>query len=213
MVLWELTLATAYVLGLPRTYRIALKLQRKLLGRHSRVAGFTYRRTRGVFGMALRVHKEIESRDISVGKSLGNWMLRFLARMQPSKIIHRVATGKSSNISHMSSFGEMQCARSVPQFRAYTKHVGSRFRNKLTVGLDRLKPDPYMRPVSSLALKLWWHPVRSMLTSPQQGPGVMLSQSSSQLPHPLSPLTKPYGGTRSVFRSDILQWMQLSTKS
>ncbi|KAM0024338.1 hypothetical protein Hdeb2414_s0022g00614621 [Helianthus debilis subsp. tardiflorus] len=31
MVLWEITLATAYFLGLKRTYRHALRIQRRLL--------------------------------------------------------------------------------------------------------------------------------------------------------------------------------------
>ncbi|KAJ4942623.1 hypothetical protein NE237_014225 [Protea cynaroides] len=34
MVLWEITLTTAYFLGLKRTYRLALKLQRLLIGPH-----------------------------------------------------------------------------------------------------------------------------------------------------------------------------------
>lgn len=33
MVLWEITLATAYFLGLRRTYRLALKIQRKVISR------------------------------------------------------------------------------------------------------------------------------------------------------------------------------------
>lgn len=31
MVLWEITLGTAYFLGLKRTYRLALKIQRRLI--------------------------------------------------------------------------------------------------------------------------------------------------------------------------------------
>jgi hypothetical protein len=44
MVLWEITLATAYVLGLPRTYRLALRLQRRLISpKWPRVKDFVYR--------------------------------------------------------------------------------------------------------------------------------------------------------------------------
>jgi hypothetical protein len=44
MVLWELTLATAYVLGLRRTYRLVLRLQRRLIGpNRPKIRDFAYR--------------------------------------------------------------------------------------------------------------------------------------------------------------------------
>lgn len=44
MVLWEITLATAYVLGLRRTYRLALRGQRRLLGtKYPKIREFTER--------------------------------------------------------------------------------------------------------------------------------------------------------------------------
>jgi hypothetical protein len=44
MVLWELTVITAYFLGLRRTYRLALRGQRRLIGpNHPRVRDFVYR--------------------------------------------------------------------------------------------------------------------------------------------------------------------------
>lgn len=44
MVLWEITLATAYFLGLRRTYRLALRIQRRVVGpRHPETRQFLHR--------------------------------------------------------------------------------------------------------------------------------------------------------------------------
>jgi hypothetical protein len=44
MVLWELTAITAYFLGLRRTYRLALRIQRRLIPpNHPRIRDFVYR--------------------------------------------------------------------------------------------------------------------------------------------------------------------------
>ncbi|XP_057773811.1 uncharacterized protein LOC130993101 [Salvia miltiorrhiza] len=85
MVLWEITLATAYFLGLKRTYRLAMKIQRKLISpKHPRVQQFVHRRTRNVFDLALTAHRKIQERDIDVGRNLGNRILRWLDRMKPA---------------------------------------------------------------------------------------------------------------------------------
>ncbi|KAL2518323.1 hypothetical protein Adt_14570 [Abeliophyllum distichum] len=85
MVLWEITLGTAYFLGLKRTYKLALKIQRKLISpKYPKIRQFAHRRTRAVFDVALTVHRKIQERDIEVGRNLGNWILRWLDRMKPS---------------------------------------------------------------------------------------------------------------------------------
>ncbi|KAI3472557.1 hypothetical protein Pfo_029195 [Paulownia fortunei] len=44
MVLWEITLGTAYFLGLKRTYKLALKIQRKLISpKHPKIRQFVQR--------------------------------------------------------------------------------------------------------------------------------------------------------------------------
>ncbi|KAK6146465.1 hypothetical protein DH2020_020334 [Rehmannia glutinosa] len=84
MVLWEITLGTAYFLGLKRTYKLALKIQRKLISpKHPKIRQFVQRRTRNIFDMALKVHLKIQERDIEVGRNLGNWILRWLDKMKP----------------------------------------------------------------------------------------------------------------------------------
>ncbi|KAJ7543401.1 hypothetical protein O6H91_09G036500 [Diphasiastrum complanatum] len=103
MVLWELTLATAYFLGLKRAYRLAIKLERKLFRRYPRVLDFTQRRTRNVFDIALKVHREIQMRDLSAGRSLGNWILRMLHRIRPSADIRGSVTDKKNSGSGCSA--------------------------------------------------------------------------------------------------------------
>ncbi|KAK5812942.1 Envelope glycoprotein [Gossypium arboreum] len=85
MVLWEITLGTAYFLGLKRTYRLALKIQRRIISpKRPRIRQFVHRRTRDVFDIALKVHQNIQQRDLEVGRNLGNWILRWLDKMKPS---------------------------------------------------------------------------------------------------------------------------------
>lgn len=99
MVLWEITAATAYFLGLKRTYRIALRLQRRIFGpRHNKIRQFLHRRTRGVFDVAVSVHKNIQHRDLEAGRNIGNRILRLLDRIKPSAEI-RGSVGKQSNVS------------------------------------------------------------------------------------------------------------------
>ncbi|RDY12416.1 hypothetical protein CR513_02794 [Mucuna pruriens] len=85
MVLWEITLGTAYFLGLKRTYKLALRIQRRIVSpKYPKVRQFLHRRTRGVFDVAIKVHRSIQERDIEVGRNFGNFILRWLDRMKPS---------------------------------------------------------------------------------------------------------------------------------
>ncbi|KAL9230682.1 hypothetical protein vseg_006001 [Gypsophila vaccaria] len=95
MVLWEITLATAYFLGLKRTYRLALKIQRRLISqKRVKIRHFAQRRTRAAFDVALRIHRSIQERDIEVGRNLGNRILRWLDRLKPSANIRGVPQEK-----------------------------------------------------------------------------------------------------------------------
>ncbi|KAA8525848.1 hypothetical protein F0562_007703 [Nyssa sinensis] len=95
MVLWEITLGTAYFLGLKRTYRLALRIQRRLITpKRPKVRQFVHRRTRAVFDVALKVHQNIQERDLEVGRNLGNWILRWLDKMKPSAQIRVSSPGE-----------------------------------------------------------------------------------------------------------------------
>ncbi|KAG4992223.1 hypothetical protein AAZX31_09G189400 [Glycine max] len=85
MVLWEITLGTAYFLGLKRTYRLALRIQHRTVSpKYPKLRQFLHRRTRAVFDVAIKVHRNIQDRDIEVGRNFGNFILRWLDRMKPS---------------------------------------------------------------------------------------------------------------------------------
>lgn len=98
MVLWEITLGTAYFLGLKRTYKLALRIQRRVITpKYPRIRQFVQRRTRTIFHVALKVHLNIQQRDIEVGRNLGNRILRWLDQMKPSAQIRRPSPEKPAN--------------------------------------------------------------------------------------------------------------------
>ncbi|CAJ1940407.1 unnamed protein product [Sphenostylis stenocarpa] len=92
MVLWEITLATAYVLGLKRTYRLALRTQRRVLA--PKIRQFVHRRTRAVFDVVLKVNQKIQERDMAVGRNMGNYILQWLNKMKP---LAQIQGGSPSN--------------------------------------------------------------------------------------------------------------------
>ncbi|XVF52023.1 hypothetical protein PTKIN_Ptkin04bG0232100 [Pterospermum kingtungense] len=122
MVLWEITLGTAYFLGLKRTYRLALKIQRRIISpKHPRIRQFVHRRTRAVFDVALKVHWNIQQRDLEVGRNLGNWILRWLDKMKPSAQIrapthqkpHHEAGNAKTNIPKQTNSSSLKTPRSI----------------------------------------------------------------------------------------------------
>ncbi|GAY69171.1 hypothetical protein CUMW_269950 [Citrus unshiu] len=52
MVLWEITLGTAYFLGMKRTYRLALRIQGRVISpKHPRIRQFVHRYISVDFGV------------------------------------------------------------------------------------------------------------------------------------------------------------------
>ncbi|KAH7692938.1 Bromodomain-containing protein [Dioscorea alata] len=118
MVLWELTVPTAYFLGLKRTYSLALSLLRRLVGpNHPNIRQFLYRRTRSVFDMAVKVHKNVQERDLELGRSIGSRILRWLDHMKPSahirppKSIQDTSTNRNKAKHMMNSAEPRQISR------------------------------------------------------------------------------------------------------
>lgn len=225
MVLWELTLATAYWLGLRKTYRLALRLQRRLIGhRHPRLRDFLKRRTRNVFDVALTVHKEIQTRDLSAGRSLGNFILRFLDRMRPSAHIRGSSElqlnaqqkkllsdhhGNGSAMKHASGTttpagekseagsGSVHDKFSVSQ-RVLDIHAGQAVRKGINVDLGMM---------------------RQGIAGPKPGPGVrtLLSAASSlwgqaakenlETSIRMSKPAVPVFPKKGIFREDIAEWL------
>ncbi|PHT67221.1 hypothetical protein T459_26708 [Capsicum annuum] len=70
MVLWEITFGTAYFLGLKRTYRLFLKIQRKLISpKYPSLRDFAHRRTQAAFDVALTIYRKVQERDIEAGSN------------------------------------------------------------------------------------------------------------------------------------------------
>lgn len=100
MVLWEIALGTAYFLGLKRTYRLGLKIQRRIISpKYPRIRHFVHGRTRAVFDVALKVQRNIQLRDIQVGRNLGNWILRWLDKVKPSAQIQASSHQKPNHLA------------------------------------------------------------------------------------------------------------------
>ncbi|WCJ29089.1 hypothetical protein M5689_010748 [Euphorbia peplus] len=138
MVLWEITLATAYILGLKRTYRLALKLQRRFVSpKRLKIRQFLHRRTRAIFDVALSVHQNIQQRDIEVGRNFGNWILRRLDKMKPSAQIRgpqpHLPTNSSSkmNMSKQVSNPQLKTPGSIQasRFKDSSRHLCTAARN------------------------------------------------------------------------------------
>ncbi|CAN6825305.1 unnamed protein product [Brassica oleracea] len=194
MVLWELALGTAYFLGLRRSYRLALKTQRRIVSpNHPRIRQFLHRRTHQIFDVALRVHKSIQQRDMEIGRNLGNWILRGLDRMKPSaqvlrpKQIEPTSTGKAAKRL-------LDSTRLKPHANAKTPQSNEVGRN-LFLSLRNLRPK--FSPTISMMMKI--KPPRPVGSSTQYRP---FSESS---------FVKPINagrGSDGFIRKDILQWMR-----
>ncbi|PON43817.1 envelope glycoprotein [Parasponia andersonii] len=188
MVLWEITLGTAYFLGLKRTYRLALKIQRRLVSpKHPKIRQFVRRRTRAVFDVALKVHYNIQQRDIEVGRNLGNWILRWLDRMKPSAQIRgppeKPSPGASTSLSmtkqetnsnHLKTPGNIQTSRN----RDSDRHLFTAYKNVLP------------KPFASITMMR----VTQYRQLCVKVPGGLRSNYNK-------------GGFEGVIRKDIMQWM------
>ncbi|CAA7026630.1 unnamed protein product [Microthlaspi erraticum] len=198
MVFWEITLGTAYFLGLRRTYRLALKIQRRIVSpKHPKTRQFLHRRTRKIFDVAVSVHKNIQQRDIEVGRNLGNWILRWLDRWKPAAQIRtppELPRSTSSNsVDKAKRLSELSRPKSntmqTPQNRESDRHLFSSLKH------FRYKPFPT---------------VSTMIQPPRPNNGTT-TQYRHYSGNAASSLIRPSyvrgGGFDGVIRKDILQWL------
>ncbi|KAL5551036.1 hypothetical protein UlMin_001212 [Ulmus minor] len=198
MVIWEITLGTAYFLGLKRTYRLALRIQRRLITpKRPKIRQFVQRRTRAVFDVVLKFHHKIQQRDIEAGRNLGNWILRWLDKMKPSAEIRGPSSQKSS-ISGGSSMNTMRQARNSSHLKTQGNNQTSRNQES-----DRHLFTSYTN--------VWTRPfprVATMMRPPNSSGSMTqyrhLSISGPTLLIPNNTRTRFEG----VFREDIMWWMQ-----
>ncbi|CAN6486563.1 unnamed protein product [Victoria cruziana] len=194
MVLWEITVATAYFLGLKRTYRLALRIQRRLIGpTHPKLRDFAQRRTRAIFDVALSVHRNIQQRDLDVGRSIGNRILRGLDRMRPSAQIRGESVAVNSQ--------EPMVAKTIEDSKRPTGTHGAN--NHKIRGQDsdgRLLATPMKLMLPRLS------PTIGMILHPHKAAGVLGNYYRHIYVNSGHAHAERYDG---VFRRDIAQWMQV----
>ncbi|PKA53046.1 hypothetical protein AXF42_Ash002027 [Apostasia shenzhenica] len=193
MVLWEIAVATAYFMGLKRTYRLALGMQRRLFGpRNPRIRQFLRRRTRAIFDVAVNVHQSIQQRDIEAGRNIGNWVLRLLNRMKPSAEIRFYPVDRCiySPVPKQASIRTQPLISQKP----YAKIAERLSRGRLLFARWNMRP-----PKSSPTIAM-------MMLQPMRP----LSMNNVQLRQLCCHTSLNHGCSRfgGVFRQDIALWMQ-----
>ncbi len=182
--------------------------------------------------MALNVHKEIQRRDISVGKNIGNRILRMLDRMRPQANIRGPPTQitkealKPEQVQEGSKSGGGECskdptktslnasnstAKSKPVNTLYRAGLGGQHGHSigsgLSSGLSRLAPQT-SRQSLPLVMGSWWQPVRKNM----EFLGETVSSSQLRLLELWSKgsiaSSHGLGLGRGIFRADIATWMQ-----
>nr|GEY50720.1 hypothetical protein [Tanacetum cinerariifolium] len=74
-------------------------------------------RTRTVFDATLKIHSEIQKRDLEVGRNLGNWILRWLDKMKPAAQIQAVG---STPLQYVSTTTRMPTRQLLEAYRQKT---------------------------------------------------------------------------------------------
>lgn len=184
--------------------------------------------------MALNVHKEVQRRDISVGRNIGNRILRFLDRMRPQANIrgstHEITgcsvpkkplrqagkvserpkdTPNTSDAKHGTPVGKAEVDNQ--QYRYYVGgQFGSSIRSRFSNGLSRLTPPTRSQSLPVIAMGLWWQPVRKNMESVLLREGGKPQSGQANLARlPKGPLSSS-GGTgflRGIMREDIAAWI------
>lgn len=162
------------------------------------------RRVRGVFDVAVNVHKTVQQRDIEVGRNLGNWILRHLDRMKPTAEIRsstcRIPTTTATTTTNNNKSSILKRVTSFPL--RYQKPI---FKTTETETKSRLLFTPLsIRPKSFPYLTSVMQQMRTPATNTQQF-RLVSSQSTSV---PISNTRMSRFGC--VFRPDISQWMMLA---
>lgn len=146
--------------------------------------------------MALKVHRNIQERDIEVGRNLGNWILRWLDRIKPSAQIR----GSSSGGSRSSSSTSMNMTKQI-KGTAQWKDPGTFSSSKNAESGRRMfasLKNTWPKPFPTITMMMQSAKPAGRITQYRHA-----STYGSELPR--SHLTRgQYGG---VFREDIMQWM------
>nr|XP_043612796.1 uncharacterized protein LOC122584797 [Erigeron canadensis] len=192
MVLWEIALGTAYFLGLKRTYKLSLQIQRRLISpKYPHIRQFFHRRTRAVFDATLKVHREIQKRDLELGRNLGNWILRWLDKAKPAA---QIRPGGPTQYASSSNTVSIPRKRLTEAWRQKTTNAGFRYlesRRRLVNSSRNLWLTTYPTVAKLLRRR---EPVMSNNIQFRQ---LVSSNNKGKLGF----------GFNGVIRNDILQWL------
>lgn len=149
-----------------------------------------------MFNVALKVYRNIQDRDIEVGRNLGNRILRFLDRMKPSAEIRakpsQVDTVKTNAGKQLSGSSHMKTPTNVQKNGART---GDRESDKHFFTSTR---------------NLWRKPFPTIATMMQPSKNAGANSQYRHLSfYGARALKVNYGGSGygGVIRQDIMQWM------
>lgn len=146
-------------------------------------------RTRAIFDVAIKVHRNIQERDIEVGRNLGNFMLRWLDRMKPSAQIRRPPSLPPVNGGSTSSSSRESTAKHAT---GTSKHKPPGYSNRHLFTSLRPKPFPS---------------ISRMMSSPNPvGTSIHGRHLSIYTPEVVRPNHR-VNWSEGVIRKDILQWM------
>jgi len=149
------------------------------------------RRTQDVFNIAVSVHKNIQQRDIEVGRNLVNAILRWLDRMKPSAEIRPrlpgPPNGSSEQYRHVSS-----ASRSTGAQKTASKASPHDSSGKMLFSRLNIRPKSF--------------PVLPTMTQPNRISASSQCRRISYTPFP-SVTAKRKSLMEGVFRKDIAQLM------
>lgn len=167
--------------------------------------------------MALNVHKEVQRRDISVGRNIGNRILRFLDRLRPQANIRgaepKLGASSAQKKAVRTNKAKSDAKQANPHNKSdhqnppYTAYLGGQFgsslRSRFSNRFGRLTPKTRPPSIPVIAMGLWWQPVRKNMTvalSKEASPAQIWRADFPMLPR--TPLAQN-GFASGLMREDI----------
>jgi hypothetical protein len=142
--------------------------------------------------VAIKVHKNIQERDIEVGRNLGNFILRWLDRMKPSaQILGGSPTNGASSSVRMTKLQSASSNFKKPSYYTLFKRGSNK---RLFTPASSIWPKPFPT-------------IANMLRPPT--PAGTTTHYRNLSYYPPDAFRSNYNAYRSgsVIRKDILQWM------
>lgn len=164
--------------------------------------GLSYdRKTRSIFDVAIKVHREVQQRDIEVGRNLGNWILRWLDKMKPGAQIRPGKPTKSNNNNSAIKTTKKQ----LPDPPSYQKPPQSYGGTSYKRNGDRESNNKRLFTSTRS-----WHasyPTISMMMKPAEPIGTNTHYRRYISGLDTFELKSTRFGFNGVIRNDIMQWM------